>query len=337
MARVEHMMRTAAPGGGSASGAIAVIDLIAPDETALAEALARLALPVVRIGQARLARLGGAEQVVIARWSGRCASLTAHAGPAALRGALETLGRAGIEPADRDGFDARRWPEARDEVEARALQALAHAASPRAIDLLLDQPRRWRERLKAPFPGAEIEAHSRALGRLLRPPVVAAVGASNIGKSALLNALAGRGVSIEADEPGTTRDRVGATIELDGLVVLWVDTPGARETEDEVELAARLASRGAIAMADLVVHCADARSGFLTARELEELGAGSAREALRVGLRDDLGPTPGASVSTSAATGAGLATLAQAVRERLVPDEALAWPGPWRFDAALPL
>src|SRR5690606_24208734 len=70
---------------------------------------------------------------------------------------------------------AERCPEARDQLAALALAAAAEAPSPLAVDLLLDQRRRWAA-LGAADPDAVPEEHladGRALGRLLRPPVVA--------------------------------------------------------------------------------------------------------------------------------------------------------------------
>jgi len=65
--------------------------------------------------------------------------------------------------------------------------------------------------------------------------VIAIIGAPNVGKSSLLNAIVKRDVSIVAETAGTTRDVVEAYLELGGFPVIVCDTAGLRESRDEVE------------------------------------------------------------------------------------------------------
>ena len=65
---------------------------------------------------------------------------------------------------------------------------------------------------------------------------VAIVGAPNVGKSTLLNALVGEERAIVSDIQGTTRDAIEDTIQLDGITFRFIDTAGIRLTNDQIEL-----------------------------------------------------------------------------------------------------
>ncbi|OWU85983.1 tRNA modification GTPase TrmE [Oceanicola sp. 22II-s10i] len=82
---------------------------------------------------------------------------------------------------------------------------------------------------------------------------VAILGAPNVGKSTLLNALAGRDAAITSDVAGTTRDVIEVRMDLGGLPVTVLDTAGLRETEDKVEGIGIARARDRAASADLRV------------------------------------------------------------------------------------
>ena len=99
-------------------------------------------------------------------------------------------------------------------------------------------------------------------GSVLREGIhVAIAGEPNVGKSSLLNRLAGEDVAIVTDVPGTTRDLVRHTLDVCGIPVHIVDTAGLRETHDVVERIGVDRARRAIGDADAILVVSDARSG----------------------------------------------------------------------------
>ncbi|MEM5364991.1 tRNA uridine-5-carboxymethylaminomethyl(34) synthesis GTPase MnmE [Paraburkholderia azotifigens] len=100
-------------------------------------------------------------------------------------------------------------------------------------------------------------------GALLREGLsVVLAGQPNVGKSSLLNALAGAELAIVTPIAGTTRDKVAQTIQVEGIPLHVIDTAGLRETEDEVEKIGIERTWGEIERADVVLHLLDARSGM---------------------------------------------------------------------------
>lgn len=100
-------------------------------------------------------------------------------------------------------------------------------------------------------------------------PIVAIVGRQNVGKSTLLNRVAGKRLAIVADLPGTTRDRIFASVSWEGVEFTIVDTGGlelephstiAQEVKEQVEVA--------IAEADVIIFLVDVKGG-VTASDLE--------------------------------------------------------------------
>ncbi|MCM2561974.1 tRNA uridine-5-carboxymethylaminomethyl(34) synthesis GTPase MnmE [Lutimaribacter sp. EGI FJ00015] len=131
---------------------------------------------------------------------------------------------------------------------------------------------------------------------------VAIVGAPNVGKSTLLNALAGRDAAITSEYAGTTRDVIEVRMDLGGLPVTVLDTAGLRETEDHVE-------------------------GIGIARARERAQAADLRIFLTDGEAPDLAPAPGDIViqakadlrgsGVSGKTGQGVEQLVSEITDRL--------------------
>lgn len=166
------------------------------------------------------------------------------------------------------------------------------------------------------------ELRERAVrGSILREGMhLAIVGAPNVGKSSLLNTLARRDTAIVTEIPGTTRDVLREVIDLDGLPVHIADTAGLRETDDPVELEGVERARAEIARADAIVLVVDDRQG-VTDADWSRLPDENHRPPVTVvHNKSDLSACqPGVvddGVRLSAATGAGLDSLAQVLRER---------------------
>ena len=87
---------------------------------------------------------------------------------------------------------------------------------------------------------------------------VAIVGAPNVGKSTLLNALLGEQRAIVSDIQGTTRDTIEDTLVIDGILFRLIDTAGLRETNDTLENMGIERSRKAMEQAQIVIHLLDA-------------------------------------------------------------------------------
>ena len=86
---------------------------------------------------------------------------------------------------------------------------------------------------------------------------VAIVGAPNVGKSTLLNALLGEQRAIVSDIQGTTRDTIEDTLVIDGILFRLIDTAGLRETDDTLENMGIERSKQAVQKAQIIIHVSD--------------------------------------------------------------------------------
>ncbi|QWE05607.1 tRNA uridine-5-carboxymethylaminomethyl(34) synthesis GTPase MnmE [Polynucleobacter sp. JS-JIR-II-50] len=167
-------------------------------------------------------------------------------------------------------------------------------------------------------------------GKILRDGIqLVLAGAPNVGKSSLLNRLAGEEVAIVTPIAGTTRDRVKESITIEGVPMHIIDTAGLRETADVVEAKGIERSWDAIRLADLVIFLTDAQSApqqdDLKTQILRELSPKCAVLELvnKADLLQDLSKTaPSDALLISAKTGEGIEALKQKILELV------GWAGP---------
>jgi tRNA modification GTPase len=216
-------------------------------------------------------------------------------------------------------------------LHREAERLLPYAPTLRTANILLDQAAGAFDRAlhqlqelwdsDAYSAGQLLEALARrtSLGSHLTIPWrVVVAGAPNVGKSSLVNALAGYQRSIVAPTPGTTRDLVTTQLAVDGWPIELVDTAGLREGETHLEQLGTELARNAMARADLCLWILDASSApvwppfqgetcRLVVNKIDCPAAWDLREAPQAPL-------------VSAKSGAGLEALCQALSDWLVPD-----------------
>jgi len=154
-------------------------------------------------------------------------------------------------------------------VQARVWVEAAIDFPEEEIDFLRDSE--LSERLSSLHGGIEQTLERANHGALQRDGLTLVIaGAPNVGKSSLLNRLAGRDVAIVTDIAGTTRDLLREPIELNGIPLQVVDTAGLRSTQDPVEIIGVAKAREAIADADVVLVMTDDRECWC-AQDLSEV------------------------------------------------------------------
>jgi tRNA modification GTPase len=189
------------------------------------------------------------------------------------------------------------------------------------IEAMLDFPEEEVDPLHAQDAAARLARVREALdavlaksrqGSLLRTGVhVVLAGRPNVGKSSLLNRLAGDERAIVAPVPGTTRDALREPVQIEGVPLVLVDTAGLRRDGDAIERLGMERTRRELESADVVLAVHEAGSGLAIPEGLPE-------RATRIDVYNklDLAPEfriPAGAVGVSAKTGAGLDRLRQSI------------------------
>lgn len=155
-------------------------------------------------------------------------------------------------------------------------------------------------------------------GKIITEGILTAiVGRPNVGKSSLLNILAGEERAIVTDIAGTTRDVIEEMVDLDGVILKLMDTAGIRNTEDAVEKIGVVRSYESIEKADLVLAVFDA-SEELTDEDREILKKTENTKRIVIINKSDVsdaGAFPLEGVSVSAKTGEGIDSLSAKIKE----------------------
>ncbi|MGQ0544657.1 MAG: tRNA uridine-5-carboxymethylaminomethyl(34) synthesis GTPase MnmE [Betaproteobacteria bacterium] len=279
--------------------------------------------------------------------------LQGHGGPVVMQELLRACLDAGARLAEPGEFTRRAFLEGKlDLAQAEAVADLIDAASREAArsalrsligefstaigalvsglielraltEAMLDFPEEEIDGMHRDEAGARLTAVRAALdsviaksrqGSLLRTGIHAVLaGAPNVGKSSLLNRLAGEDRAIVTPFAGTTRDSLREPIQLDGVPVVLVDTAGMRAAGDELEKLGIERTRQELERADLVLAVAEAGGAEPAVAHLPPSAA-----RIVVYNKADLVPgfvAPPGSVAVSAKTGTGLDRLRAAILE----------------------
>jgi tRNA modification GTPase len=146
------------------------------------------------------------------------------------------------------------------------------------------------------------------------------VGEPNVGKSSLLNCLAGRETAIVTPIPGTTRDVVRDQIQLDGMPLHITDTAGLRETDDPIEQEGIRRTKLALQEADVVILLLDDRhpDDSVHANLLAEIPKSPLIIRNKIDLSGhNMGMSTGGVLYLSAKTGEGVETLKNYLKEKM--------------------
>jgi tRNA modification GTPase len=156
-------------------------------------------------------------------------------------------------------------------------------------------------------------------GRLVRQgAVIVLLGAPNVGKSSLLNALVGKERAIVSPIAGTTRDTIDVQIDLSGIPVTLTDTAGLRDASDEIERIGIDRTRSSANAADIILALESVGTPHVELPPVHD-----STPIIHVRTKADLSDIPpdtGETYYVSAVTGYGIEALVEGIRQTLVDD-----------------
>jgi tRNA modification GTPase len=252
-----------------------------------------------------------------------------HGGRYSVEAILEALANGGAAT-----VDWRRIYEiaGRERAGSKVVQWLVQAPSRQTASILLDQYSGAFDKEMATIAQSLHDAPDEALHRvesllrfaplgrhLVEPWRVVIAGRPNVGKSSLLNALAGFPRSIVAAVPGTTRDLVAVSLVFGGWPVLVVDTAGIRDESSPLEAQGIALARSEIENADLCVWLVDASIPY----DDTGLSLRSSRDLIvvnKIDLPAAWDTSRDTFIRLSAKTGEGVERLMAAIIHRLIPE-----------------
>ena len=241
-----------------------------------------------------------------------------HGGTVSTQEILRLLLRKGARLADAGEFTKRAFINGKlDLTRAEAVMDIVDAESDAALAQAVAQ--------KSGLLETRIRDAREQRGRIYREGIrMVIMGAPNVGKSSLLNALLGRDRAIVTDIAGTTRDVVTEHLTIHGVPVEILDTAGIRATDDAIEAIGVERAQAASQEADLVLYVIDASNGVAEA-DLENLRALSDKAVLLLANKSDLAPQAVLPeewqvVRTCAKHGDGIAELEDAIAGCILSD-----------------
>lgn len=292
--------------------------------------------------------------------------LQCHGGSVVLRTVLERVLQEGARMAEAGEFSRRAFLNGRidlsqaeaimDIISAKTELALSTAAENLAGDLKVTICA-WREKIleltalleaELDFPEEDIEFIDRAnlsasleeliiqiqkmldsyrSGRIIREGIkTVLIGRPNVGKSSILNMILNSERAIVTEIPGTTRDTIEESYDLDGIPLVLIDTAGLRQTNDKAEQIGVERTRAEIPKADLVLYVLDITEE-ITSEDIEIMKQIPPEKLIvlinKHDLREEIAHAREASEAEtlenrlyfSAKTGTGLAELKERIRE----------------------